>query len=368
MAATWGWWLYSFGPAMVLLRDEQGTSRAVASLHGTLLAVGALLAGVLAAPMVQWFGRRRLLAMGCAGIAGGVVLLVTGPGLAFTLLAALVIGTFGSMAFNMTTPVLTAAHRETAPAAISEANAVAATVGLLAPLGLGAAVVVGWGWRAAAAVSAATALLTVAAVVRAGSSPAWSTRPVTRAAGRTPFTLPFWAIWVALVACIGVEFASTFWAADLLMTEHGMPPGRAAAAVAALVGGMAAGRWVAAWAARRWAAAPMLTVALIVAGVGWLVMWVAPGPVTAVCGLALLGLGMSWHFPMTITLLIKAAGPGRTDSAAGLASVGAGIASGGAPFLLGALADRVGPHSAFGVVPVLLLAALVGLRVATRAD
>jgi MFS family permease len=366
MAATWGWWLYSFGPAMVLLRDEQGTSRAVASLHGTLLAVGALLAGVLAAPLVQRIGRRRMLATGCAGMAVGISLLVTGPGLAFTLLAALVVGTFGSMAFNMTTPVLTAAHRETAPAAISEANAVAATVGLLAPLGLGAAVAVGWGWRVAAAVGAAAALLTVTAVVRAGGSPAWSTRPVTRAAGRAPFGQSFWATWTAVVACMGVEFASTFWAADLLMTDQGMPPGRAAAAVSALVGGMAAGRWAAALLARRWSAARMLTVALVVACAGWLVMWMAPGPGTAVVGLALLGLGMAWHFPMSISLLMDAAGPGRTDAAAGLASVGAGIASGGAPFLLGALADQVGPHTAFVVVPVLLVVALVGLRVGTR--
>jgi MFS family permease len=365
MAATWGWWLYSFGPAMVLLRDEQGTSRTVASMHGTLLAVGALLAGVLAAPLVQRIGRRRMLAVGCAGMAVGICLLVTGSGLAFTLLAALVVGTFGSMAFNMTTPVLTVAHRETAPAAISEANAVAATVGLLAPLGVGAAVALGWGWRAATAVGAAAALLTVAAVVRAGASPVWSARPVTRGAARAPFGVSFWAVWTAVGACRGVEFASTFWAADLLMTEQGMPPGRAAAAVSARGGGMAAGRWAAAMLARRWQAARMLTVALVVAGAGWVVMWLAPGLGTAVAGLALLGLGMSWHFPMSISLLMDAA-DGRTDSAAGLASVGAGIASGGAPFILGALADRVGPHSAFVVVPVLLVVALVGLRVAVR--
>ena len=46
----WGFFLYGFGPVVPLLRDEQGTSAAVASLHSTAIAVGALLGGALFAP------------------------------------------------------------------------------------------------------------------------------------------------------------------------------------------------------------------------------------------------------------------------------------------------------------------------------
>ncbi|MDT5106584.1 MAG: hypothetical protein QOI25_4097, partial [Mycobacterium sp.] len=43
--------------------------------------------------------------------------------------------------------------------------------------------------------------------------------------------------------------------------------------------------------------------------------------------------------------------------------LGAALASGGGPFVLGALADQVGIHGAFLVVPVLLLIAALGIRI-----
>ena len=42
--AAYGYFLYGFGPTVSLLRDEQGISRTLSGLHGTALAVGALLA------------------------------------------------------------------------------------------------------------------------------------------------------------------------------------------------------------------------------------------------------------------------------------------------------------------------------------
>ena len=77
---------------------------------------------------------------------------------------------------------------------------------------------------------------------------------------------------------------------------------------------------------------------------------------SAVLGLALLGLGLSLQFPLSLVRTMDASG-GRPDTANALASVGTGLASGLAPFALGALADRVGVHSGFLLVPGLLLAA-----------
>ena len=48
---------------------------------------------------------------------------------------------------------------------------------------------------------------------------------------------------------------------------------------------------------------------------------------------------------------------GRPDRGAGRVSFAAGLASGAAPFALGALADRTGTHTAFLLVPVLLAGA-----------
>ena len=40
--AAYGWFLYSFGPTVPLLRAEQGISRTVASLHNVAFSVGAV--------------------------------------------------------------------------------------------------------------------------------------------------------------------------------------------------------------------------------------------------------------------------------------------------------------------------------------
>ena len=58
--ALWGWFLYSFGPIVPLLRTEQGTTRAVAGLHGTALAGGALLSASVSVPLVRRYGRRAV--------------------------------------------------------------------------------------------------------------------------------------------------------------------------------------------------------------------------------------------------------------------------------------------------------------------
>ena len=59
--AFWGWFLYGFGPAVPLLRDEQRTSRAVAGLHGTALALGTVLSAAISVPLVRRFERRGTL-------------------------------------------------------------------------------------------------------------------------------------------------------------------------------------------------------------------------------------------------------------------------------------------------------------------
>ena len=55
---VYGWFLYGFGPALTLLRDEQGFTRTVAGLHGTALALVAL-GGVLYTLGAVVYGVRR---------------------------------------------------------------------------------------------------------------------------------------------------------------------------------------------------------------------------------------------------------------------------------------------------------------------
>ncbi|MGW8643407.1 MFS transporter [Micromonospora chalcea] len=143
----WGFFLYGFGPVVPLLRDEQGTSAAVAGLHSTGIAVGALAGGALFAPIARRLGRGPAIWLGLAGVAAGVTALGLLRPLPATLAAVAVIATFGMMIVSGVSVVLTARHGPAAPAALTEANAACAGMGILAPLTIGASVDAGLGWR-----------------------------------------------------------------------------------------------------------------------------------------------------------------------------------------------------------------------------
>jgi fucose permease len=192
---------------------------------------------------------------------------------------------------------------------------------------------------------------------RAPDASAWSVqaaRTVGSATGR--LGLAFWTCLGMLFCTVAVEFATSFWAVDLLRTHKGLAAGAASAAFATFVAGMAVSRWRTPRLARRWTDRRLQAGSLVLALAGWALLWQPEHPAPAVAGLAVLGLGAGLHFPIGITLLMQAA-PSRPDTATGYASVAAGLAAGSAPFVLGAVADRIGPHQAFLIVPVLLFCA-----------
>src|SRR5690606_22663512 len=88
---TWGWFLYSFNPSVTLVAAELGVSRAIAGLHGTSVAVGSVLAGLIVARLVVRFGRRNALVGALALVVVGVAVLTLGPGIASTLSGVFVI-------------------------------------------------------------------------------------------------------------------------------------------------------------------------------------------------------------------------------------------------------------------------------------
>jgi fucose permease len=363
--AVWGWFLYSFGPSVPLIREEQGTSRAVAGLHGTALAVGALVAAGLTVPVTRRLGRRGALLLGCGVVVLGVALLVAGRWTPWTIAASAVVGTGGSLALNTTSAVLSAHHDEAGPAAISEANGVGAAVGVLAPVGLALSIAIGLTWRGSIALAIPLALLAFTLLVRSPRHPALlgGPPPVAENAGRLP--LRFWPALGLLMCCVAVEFCTTYWTGDLLHQRAGVTPRVGAALVSVVIVGMAIGRALASRLTRLASVDRLLVATIGVAATGWLVMWLSTDVRVAAAGLLVTGLGLSLQFPLSISRLMAVSG-GRLDAATGWASLGAGLASGVAPFALGALADAVGPHRGFLLVPV-LLAAAVAMLAAPRA-
>lgn len=153
---AFAFFLYAFSPSIALLKDDLHLSAGVAGLHSTCYAVG-VTAGSLSAP---WYirrlgGSRPALWWSLAGLSLSVALFCALPALPVTLPAAAICGIFGSLLCIAVPAALSRAHGpETGPAAITEANAVAAFVGIAAPLAVGGADAAGLGWR--------TALLSVA--------------------------------------------------------------------------------------------------------------------------------------------------------------------------------------------------------------
>lgn len=361
--AIYGYFLYGFNASIPLLGTELGVSRAVAGLHGTAFACGTVVAGLTGAGLSARFGRRRVLWAGLGGLCAGVVLLVGATALGFTLLAAAVAGLAGSLVVNTVTAALSDHAGRWAPAALNEANALAAGLGLVAPLmlGVGAATVVGWRLGPALLLPLVAGLALSMRGVAVAEAPARPTsggaaqaRAGRRLGGR------YWAAWAVLLVLVGCEFAMTIWSSEVLRQRTGLEAGAAATGVTAIVLGMAVGRW---WGARltlRVPVDPLLLAAIALGVAGFALFWSATAPVPAFAGLLLTGLGLSVHFPLAMTRAVAASG-GRPDLATARAALGVGLAIGTGPFVLGALADVVGPHRAVLVVPVLLALAAAGI-------
>lgn len=367
--AVYGYFIYGIGPVVPLLRDEQHTSRAVASLHGTAIAFGAVIGGGFMPWLVRRFGRGRVVWAGLAGLCVAVLGLWTAHALPATLAWVLVAAFAGTMIVNVVVVRLADHHGPAGSAAISEANAAAAAVGTISPLIVGASVAVGLGWRPglAALVLAALGVALVATLLKVpvtGPTPG----PVRRAGGgRRPLPRGYWLAWLSLVATGSVEMCLNLWVGDVLRAHAGASAGTATAAVSAVVGGMFVGRLVGVRLALRFAAARVLLAALAVSTAGFTVFWLSTAAWLAVVGLLVCGLGNALHYPLAVSLAVQHSG-GQPDLAAARTAYSIGFAFGVAPFVLGAVADRIGPHPAFLLVyPMLAGSALAVLALSAQA-
>lgn len=410
---SWGWFLYTYGPSIPLLADDQRISDAQAGLHGTAMAVGALVSAFLTPRAVVAWGRRTTIVGASLGLTVGIVGFLLGPSLPWTLAAVLVLAVAGNTMFSATQVGLALHHGPTASAVIAEGNGLGTAFGLFGPLAVGGCVALGWGWRPAVLLAPAVAVVAAVLVARlpATSSLTGTVRrepvatepavavpdapgaagapdlpgaaavvgppaPVGSAAPPAPVRLrhrpgPAAALFlVAIVAAGAVENATTYWSTALLMDRMSASASIATAAAAGLLAGMALMRFVVGPLSLQLSPTRLLAGAYLLFVVGWAVVWTAPSTAVAVLGLGIAGLGMGAQYPLAVSLLF-AASPGHSDRAQGQSVIVGALAVAVAPFVLGALSDRVGIHSAFLVVPVFavlgLVAALAGGRAMRRA-
>ena len=367
--ALYAYVLYGFGPSVALLRRDLGFSHTVGGLYATALAGGAVVAGLVGRRAVDRLGRGPLLWSAVAGMCAGLVGFCTARTVPLTMLAAMLCGTFGAWVVNTANAALMDGNGPRGTSALTEANALAASAGVAAPLLIGGCVWVGLGWRVAL-------MLVLGPVAWAAwffrgvrlPPPRQGTDTAQADGGETDRWLPaaYWVTWAVLACVIGIEFCLSVWAAELLGVREHLSPGAAAAVWSTLLVGVAVSRLVASRLTAQRPVDSVLTAGLVILLVGFGLFWVTTTAWVAALGLVIVGAGLGVQYPLTIARAITLA-PGRSDLASARAGLAAGLAVGAGPFLLGALADHYGSHAAFLMVPVLAVLALAGLGVSRAA-
>jgi fucose permease len=353
------------GPIMPFLRRELDLGYAAASLHFSAFALGAVLLGFFGDRIVGRWGRRAALWGGAFGMAAGALLLILGQSAWGTVPATFAMGICGALLIVTSQAVLSDRHGEYSAVALTESNVTASACAIIAPLLVGASAASGLGWRAALVVPAVALVLLAA---RYFSQPLdLPTKAAENDAPADAPTLPplYWAFWVLVALGVASEWCVGYWGADFLADGTGLTRPAAATSLTAYFAAMLAGRVVSSRLARTLPPAILLAATLFLALFGFPLFWLSPGTLLALAGLFVTGLGIGGVYPLGVSAAIASA-PGNTDAAAARLSVGGGGAILMAPFVLGALADRVGISTAFGIVVPMLLAALVLALIAGR--
>jgi len=339
----------SLGPLMPFLRAELDLTYAVGALYMSAFAAGMIGAGVSSTGLAARWGRRRLFWGGAGGMAAGVLLLMVGSTLVFTLTGALVMGYFGTLLLVMIQATLSDHHGARRATALTESNMLAVLCAAAAPL------LIGWlaptivSWRGALFIGLLAGVLVTLFGYRT-PLPLRRTGATTHAAGRLPAT--FWAFWVVLILGVGMEWSLIGWSADFLNSVVGLGAEAGAMLVSvffvgAVLGRAANSRWTLHTSVRT-----LLLAMLGIVAAGFLIFWLAQTPLLAVIGLGTTGFGVGSVFPLALAMALTVAAD-QADAASSRISLGVGLAILAAPFTLGWLADYSDLSRAFAIVLLL---------------
>ena len=343
--------LNGLGGVLEPLQRDLHVSRGDVAFYPSLFAAGLVVVGVGGGALVGRIGRTAALRLAMAGMMLGGLLLAT-PNRVATLLGALLLGLGGAVLVQLGPALLAALHPQAPTAAVGEANALASTASVIAPLAVAAALVSGLGWRIGYLGPAllALALLTV---------PAWRLAmpeaPIlVTDSGNAP-SAPLLGPWFDVLVAVSVEFCFIFWAPSALIDWDHASIGQAPALASLFLVGMATARGLAAPITRRLGERRVLILACTgVAAAGFALFWAAPNIVLAAAGLLVAGLGCALLYPTTVSRVV-AVWPHAPDRAAARAALASGLAIGVAPFVLARLSDVTGLRYAYLIVPALLL-------------
>ena len=351
--------LGSFGPAQPLLRADQGTSLTIAGLHGTALGLASIFAGLANPHLVHRFGRGKTGWIGIGVFSVGLIIFVTANAVPVTIGAALITGFGTSTIINNFVTSMNGHYGKLAPVAVTQANAIASCGYVTGTLIVGSIANTYrdlWRFGMLLALPLAAYLY----FVMRDKSPEVHV-PSEHGPQSGKLSRAFWFAWIGFVACISSEFATSFWAAALVINRTKATPAISTLVIAALGSGMGLGRWYWGKILKRWTLDTQLKAIIGIQFVGFAVLWFSHNLVLSFFSLLVAGLGISSQFALASLRLIGLSDH-RPDLAIGKSSLAAGVAIGGAPFLLGLLGDHLGISRAYIMVPVLIAIAYLAVQ------
>jgi predicted MFS family arabinose efflux permease len=373
---TLTWWAYGvlaafafllngFGPMLDDLRHELGISRTVAGLHSTGLAAGMLIAGALGERLRLRLGWLPLYWTACGGLMAGVLGLAAAGTAVLTVACVLVIGFAGTLLVIMVPSVLNHRHGDVSGAAIAEAHATAALVGVVAPLAVGASLAALGMWLPAF-LAVTLGVLPVLGLM-APHLPAHEPVEQPGRAGAVPARLPiaYWRWWTALLFGVAAEFAVLLWAADDARERLELSVGAAALAPSAFLLGMGLARLFGARLVVGRLRGPVFRRAALLAAAAFVLYRSTDAVPVALLGLLLVGGGVGLLYPISLAGAMATA-PGLEAQASTRSALASGIAIGSGPLAFGALADVSGTAMASWVVVALLIAGVATTVVSHR--
>ena len=353
-------YLGGFGPAQSLLRADQGTSLTIAGLHGTAMGVASIFAGWANPRIAHRYGRSKASWIGLSIFITGLTLFVISPPVYITIPATMITGFGTSVVINTMLTKMSHHYGKAAEVAIPQANGIA-SLGFVIGTALIGTIAIAFPnlWRVGLLLAVPVALV-LFLVGREKDQEEHVPDEDGPQGGK--LSRSFWIAWVGFIACISSEFAISFWAAALLKDRVGSTAAISTVAIVAMGTGMGIGRWYGGLVLGRLKLDTQLLTVITLQFIGFVGFWLSHNMILSLFCLLAVGIGISMQFALSSIRLIGLS-DGRPDLAIGRASLAAGIAIAGAPFLLGLLGDNFGISRAYIMVFVLIAIAFVIVKV-----
>jgi fucose permease len=373
--ATWagyllyGYWSYvwaAFGAFVPFLRTQFQIDYSTAALHFSALAFGPFIAGFVGDKILRGLGMSKTIACGLSLIMFGLLSVVAGNQLLYTIGGALVIGFGGNIMSQAITTSMANRFGKFRAIGITEIQIVGSLFTLTAPLVVSLVTKMGYDWRYALTFSVIPYAVLIAAslktIRRLGTS---FTAGQVKNVKLPPLTPTYWLYFTVIFFSVASEWTVAFWSPEFLGQTFHLTKSDSAFGMSLFVTAVLIGRAAGGFVLRFVPEGRLLAGSAILAAIGFLVFWLARDLPINLIGLFILGLGEANVYPLSLSRAIGTAG-NTPEKAAARISLSTGSAILLAPLCLGMLADKFGITQSYGMIAALLVVAAVAVSFAAR--